>query len=118
MAQLLSLIPYGFSSREKELYTKRVKAAFSEAFGIPEADCVLYITNYTSEDSCANFMEKLHCNITMPAGKTDEQKNTFAKLYKEACDSTFGDRTLPAFATIDEHEPTNEYVNGSLLSKA
>lgn len=117
MAQVLSVIPTGLSEETKRLYIKRTKAALEEAMGIPPEEVRIYITEYKDTDCCVNFREKLHYNVTLPAGKTEPQKDKFAKLYKKACDETFGSKTQPAFAVFDEHTPDDEYINGALLSR-
>lgn len=118
MAILIASIPNIFSADQKQAYIANIKEAFHTAFGTAKSEIKLFILNYKPEDCCASFADKMHLNVYMPFGNTEDDREVFAREYRAACEKTFGDKFRPAFSTIDEHTPDDEYRNGALLSRA
>ena len=118
MVKVLAFIPNGFSNKQKSSYINGLKDALQDSFGIAHKDSRVYITNCLPEDSSENYYKRLSANLYIPEGKTDEQKQKFAKLYKDACESAFGAEALPSFSIINEHTLDEECNNGIQLSKA
>ena len=117
-AKVICNVLSGFSKNQIADYIKGVKDGLFKAFGIEHKDSRVFVIQFTPEEFCETQVEKTSCNIFMPYGKTDAQKDNFAMAYKQACDRAFGmDSPRIPVATIDEYNLDHEYIQGTLLSK-
>ena len=117
-AKVICCVMTGFSKKQIADYIKGIKDGLYKAFEIERKNTWVFVNQFAPEDFCETQAEKTSCNIFMPYGKTDAQKDKFAMEYKQACDRAFGmDSPRIPVATIDEYNLDHEYIHGALLSK-
>lgn len=115
MVLSVASVPNEFSKEEIGFYVNGIVKAFDKAFNISPEECKVFAVILPPEDYCEIQASKLSLNICMQEGKTDDQKDAFAMHYKEACDRAFGQKSLLAIATIDEHSSEQELHYNVLL---
>ena len=117
MSQVIAYLPSGFSNEDKAKLIHGVKQAFCEAFGFQYNQSNVMIEEYRPEDVCPNGADKMALLVYTTVGKTDDQKEHFAKLYDQLVTDVFGEKRLGAFITFEEHTQNNIGARGKLVSQ-
>ena len=113
MAMLVGFIPKGYSDEQKARFIRECEKC--ETLGLklaPEFEHV-YLHEFDG-DHCDSVMKKSKIMLCYTAaGKGKTNKGDFVRLFKEACDTAFGEgETENAVVILEEHENPLISVDG------